>query len=348
MIAAAPLTFPGGRAVAGWWRELLPFHTRALWIAHLLLHRIEALVRTTQPRALDPFLVPVLEGLAQAGSLSVEGLDQRLHLGRQFVGQLLRGLQREGLAASDPDGRWTLTEAGRAAPRQGEYTAECHERATFYFVESSYPDRPPSFLSLGPASRPSWPAGSACNFDVAQLEACVRRPADWKTRRAFPDAIAEVLGSQPGRDVVPDWRRTIVDYPERLSAVLILAPSETGQDRCLAFEFQQQGWHLQAESPVFALDAEWSDVLPELAEEVPVESWRQSWQAWLQSRGLVNVDVESCRFEPGGLRLGIALAPGLMDRLRAVVRPAVLEDIWLLAGEGRFRAAAHVELIPTR
>lgn len=47
MTAVAPLTFPGTRALAGWWRLLAPRQPRAMWVAHLLLHRIEALVRQT-------------------------------------------------------------------------------------------------------------------------------------------------------------------------------------------------------------------------------------------------------------------------------------------------------------
>src|SRR5262249_42142737 len=112
----------------------------------------------------------------------------------------------------------------------------------------------------------------------------------------------------------------------------------------LAFEFQQQGWHLHAQKPVFTLGADWRDVLPELGNEAPLDAWRHSWLAWLQSRGLTDVDVESCGFERYACRLRIVTPPTLMDRIRAVVRPAVQGDIWLLAGEGRFRTAAHVDL----
>jgi hypothetical protein len=241
-----------------------------------------------------------------------------------------------------------VTEAGRLGRSRGSYPSDRYERATFYFLASSTPEREPTFIRLGLQPRPAWPAGSEWNFNVAHLEACVRQPADWKARRAFPKEVVEVLGTpspaSPGTRAVPEWRRTIIDYPERLSAVLILAPAAEGREQCLAFEFQQQGWHLHAEQPVFTLGPDWSEVLPELLDEIPLEWWRESWRAWLHSRGLTDADVESCRLERSACRLRIAVPPALMDRIRAVVRPAVQGDIWLLAGEGRFRAAAHVEI----
>src|SRR5262249_35580821 len=45
MMVSSSLAYPGSRSLAGWWRQLAPLHPRAVWLAHLLLHRVEALVR---------------------------------------------------------------------------------------------------------------------------------------------------------------------------------------------------------------------------------------------------------------------------------------------------------------
>ena len=115
-------------------------------------------------------------------------------------------------------------------------------------------------------------------------------------------------------------------------------------ERCLGFTFQQQGWHLQAGEPIFALGASWAETFPELAEAVPLDDWRQAWHGWLQSRGLVEGESAPCRLERSGYRLHVQASPALLQRFRSLIRPAVQDDIWLLAGPGRFREAVHVEL----
>src|SRR3954452_6774163 len=121
MTAPAPLAFPGSRSLAGWWRQLAPVQPRGLWIGHLFLHRIEALVSLVRPCRADPFQQLILKALALTAGETAAQLEQRLHLGRPILGRVLTGLQKEGLVRSSPDSPWRLTPAGRQALEHGEY-----------------------------------------------------------------------------------------------------------------------------------------------------------------------------------------------------------------------------------
>jgi hypothetical protein len=169
MTAPAALAFPGGRAVAGWWRQLSPFRPRQLWVSHLLLHQVEALVRVSRPHRPDPFHALILKALA-LGPATPAALDDRLHLGRQVLGRVLRGLGDAGLAADD-GGRWSLTPAGSQAAEQGESFRSSHERRTFTFVAAEDRDRPPRFIGVAAAGPGATPARDAREFDVRDLQA---------------------------------------------------------------------------------------------------------------------------------------------------------------------------------
>src|SRR6516225_6397617 len=116
MTAAPSLAFPGGRKLAGWWRQLAAYRPLGLWVGHLLLHHVEAAVRLSHPRRPDPLTLFLLRALALAGPENegrpappdavLDRLDSRLHLGRQVLRQALRDLEAEGLAAPDASGRW--------------------------------------------------------------------------------------------------------------------------------------------------------------------------------------------------------------------------------------------------
>ena len=52
---SGPLAFPGGRALAGWLRQVVPHGPESVWVGHLALHRVEALVDLTRPCRVDRF-----------------------------------------------------------------------------------------------------------------------------------------------------------------------------------------------------------------------------------------------------------------------------------------------------
>src|SRR5262249_14106868 len=102
---SAPLAFPGGRALAGWWRQLSPYRPQAFWAAPLPLPHIDALATLPRPRPLAPSARFTLQPLPQeaaprapAPGALLPRLDDRLHVGRAVLRQALRALAAEGLA----------------------------------------------------------------------------------------------------------------------------------------------------------------------------------------------------------------------------------------------------------
>src|SRR5437773_1238084 len=110
MTAASPLAFPGARQLAGWWRLLAQRQPQAVWVGHLLLHHVEALVRVVHPRTLDRFHALVLQALTHSPDRTAPGVDRALHLGPQVLHRLLHGLAAEDLAAVGPGGEWAPTD----------------------------------------------------------------------------------------------------------------------------------------------------------------------------------------------------------------------------------------------
>jgi hypothetical protein len=382
MNAAAPHPFPGSRALAGWWRDLAPIHPQQVWISHLLLHRVEALVRVANTVSLDSLQQAVLKAIALEGPHS--GLE-RLHLDPPILTQLLGGLAREGLIrAKERAGAWSLTEAGREALQRGEVARHGAERRAFYFVDNLTLGSPPRFLSLD--HPPSVPCSGLVewHFEARFLEECIRRPADWKRLHGFPPEIEAVLsrGNEEGRRgeeervstpppiPFPPWRGVILDRPEYLPVVLVLTqPSLTppsplggaasraappgGEGRVregarpslLGFSFRPENWSLRTEAPLLSLGEGWAEVFPELEEEPSLEVWRQAWLAWCYQRALPANEASACDVRREGPRLVLHAPPRLVERLRAARSDALKNESWLLVGSGRTRTAALIDLV---
>ena len=348
MTAAFPLVFPGSRTLAGWWKHLAPLQPRALWVSHLLLHRVEALAVIQRPSSLDPFLLLVLQAVALTPGETPERLDSRLHLGPPLLRQVLRQLEGERLVHSDGSGIWSLTPLGGQALDEGEYLRGRYERRAFTFVESEQPGRPPHFLDVANHLAPTpWPAGDGWHFDVDILRACVRRPVGWKERHRFPPEVEAIVTGEAAASALPAppaWQRVLLDRPERLLAVLILAPAAGVGERLVGFAVQQEGWVVAAQ-PALDLAEGWQEVLPELTEEPPLNPWRQAWRTWCQPRALPAAEVDACALERHGCRLRVAAPSRLVELLRAARSDVLKGDAWLLAGTGRLRMAARVELV---
>ena len=197
------------------------------------------------------------------------------------------------------------------------------------------------------------------------LQACIDQPAEWKQRYGFPEdvqqvaaPIPEALGQEassgqaagpsglPGNQP-PSWQRVILDRPERLLAVLILVAPEGGGDRLHGYGVRQDGWVLQSE-PAFTLAAGWQEPFPELLEEPSPDLWRQAWRGWCQPRGLTTAETDTCPLQRIGHRLRVELSSRFMDRLRSSRSDALKGEAWLLAGEGRVRTAALLEVVEVR
>ncbi len=119
MRAAPPLVFPSSRVLAGWWRQLAPLAPRSLAVGHLLLHHVEALVLSERGPPSTPSPSFVLRALTLSPPRPLADLEDRLHLGRQFLGRILGDLAAVGLAEADAAGRWHVTAAGRSLVEGG-------------------------------------------------------------------------------------------------------------------------------------------------------------------------------------------------------------------------------------
>lgn len=338
MTAAAPLPFPTSRTLAGWWRQLAPAQPRGFWFGHLLLHRVEALTRVTKRQHLDPFALDLLHVAARTPGATLDGFDARLHLGRQVLAPALRALAAEGLLAPVGVG-WTLTEVGRLALTAAAYPRPRSERRTFAFVEHEAPARELQFLSVNCPSGQPWPSDLPVHTAAAALGDALCRPATWKQRRDFPADIEQLVTTEDGSA----WQCVVVDRTERLPTAVVRTPD----GRLVGYAVQQESWSVQTTKPAFVLGEEGIDVLPELAVEPPEAAWRESWRTWCQPRGLPVADVEAAVLRRDGPRLHVAAPAGVVERLRASRSDVFKGEAWLLAGAGRIRPAAVIELVET-
>jgi hypothetical protein len=347
MTAASPLGFPGGRILATWWKQLAAWQPRSFWVAHLFLHRLEALSRIRKAWAVEPLLAFVLRALHLGPSLTPEALDGRLHLGVQAVRRLLSHLQAEGLAESGPDGSWQLTAAGRGAQEQGRYPKAGEERRQFLFLECEAEAGSTRYLpaDLTPGAAGA-NAASAPPFDLRVLRSCLEQSPEWKERHGFPLDVEEIHFLDPEGETsngIAPWQRVIVDRPERLTAVLV-QPDSTTEDSMLAFGVQQENWAMQTSRPLFQLGPDWPEVFPELARRAGDDLLRQAWRTWCQPRGLPQADVEACGLTHQDHRLRVTAPARLVERLRAARSDIVKGEAWVLVGMGRIREALLLDL----
>jgi hypothetical protein len=344
MTAAPALPLPGSRTLLAWWRDLAPLAPQRLWLSHLLLHRVESLTVLARPRRLDPFELSVLRAVAAAPPAHTNhvppgGLLGRLQLGPGVLPRLLRELAGAGLI--EPAGAgWALTDAGRSALAAGAAPGHAEERRAFYFLDNADLGRPPEYLPLHRPPTAPFAAGEGWRFDLAELEACVRRPPEWKARRGFP-ADVEAVPAQRGED---DWRRVALDRPEQMLVAFVQVPPAGNGPRLLGLAVRTDVWVLEREPPALALGAGWEELLPDLTAAPPPEAWRQAWLTWCQPRNVPAAEAAAARLEYDGRRLLVRAPRRVLDHLRAVRSDAVRGETFLLAGAGRTHHAGQVEL----
>jgi hypothetical protein len=349
MTAPSPALLPAGRTLAGWWRQLAPWQPRGVWVGQLLLHRVEALTRLNRNCPLDPFTRLVLHALTLEAETTPRRLEGRLHLGPQVVLQVLRQLERAGLARAAADS-WAATDLGRRAQEQGTFPRPAEERRTFAFVEGEGSAVAAHFLNLAAAAGgTAYTPGEGWRFDGGLLAECIRRPAEWKQRHGFPADVEEFLhlnGPVPEGTPPPEmWQRVVVDRPERFPTVLVRTGAEPAAERLLGFAVRTEGWLLQAGKPAFELAADWSEVFPDLAHEPPADAWRQAWRGWCQPRSLPAAEVVACTLMLHDCQLRVGAPARLVERLRAARSDIFRGEAWVLAGSGRLRRAAVLELL---
>jgi hypothetical protein len=346
MTAASPLVFPGGRVLAGWWRELTPLAPRALWLGHFLLHRVEALLEVSRRAEVDRFSALIVQALSAAPRQTIPDLDSRLHLGPQVLGQVLHHLQGEGLAERDPGGGWATTGLARQVLERGSYARTGHERRVFHFLHRpGEPAAAPPLLPLRLPVETPCPVPEGWAFDPAWLATCLRQPDDWKQERGFPLEARRVLGLEAVNGGLPAWQQVILDRPEHLFVLVARVAEEGKGDRLVGFAVRPEGWVLEAAQPAFVLASGWEQLFPEVAQEMPLDVWRQAWRGWCQPRGVPAAESDASALERHDYRLRVVAPRRLVERLRQARSDALKGEAWLLAGGGSVRELALLELV---
>lgn len=344
MSAGSALSWPGSRILLGWWRELASRQPRQLRLSRLLLHRLEAPVLVGRTHPLDRWqraLLHLASTRVPCGELESSFAD--LQMDPQFLGRLVHELTGTGLLHRNGSGLWQVTPAGRDALETGTLSVQGEERRTFVFVDNSSLGRPPHFLPLELGSArlagPPPPDAAGCSFEVAHLEACLGQTPEWKARYHFPTDVQALLPPAANR------QRVILDSVEARLFGFLRTRSASGGALTLAFSIRPEGWALGPE-PLLEFAEGWEEALPDLETEPSPEMWRRAWQSWSQPRSLPSAEVEACRLERVEHRLLVHAPPRLIERLRAARSDAVKQEAWLLAGDGRTRTAAQIELEP--
>lgn len=327
MTAAFAMSVPGSRPLVGWWRDLAVRAPSRLWFAHLVLHRLEVLAESGSVTALDS----LADGLLQHMRTLTLPADPRavpadLRLDPALFRRILDHLLGLGLLALDAEGRVShVRTESVAAPRL------C-QRRVLYFTDGA----PAFFLPLEGSACTAMmpPAGWA--FDVGQLDAFASRPPGWRRDNYFPTNLRRFL--HPAELPEPTQAEAvIVDRAEQC----LLAIVQTGEG-ILGFPASAENWELQR-TPVLTLPSN-SDFSLALLAPLPVEAWRQAWIGWCQQRSLPGNEVDACQLEPIDHRLVVRAPARLVDKLRQGRSEALRGEAWLLAGAGRVRHAAMIEL----
>jgi hypothetical protein len=361
---AAALAFPGSRAVAEWWRHIAPYRPQAVWVAQLLLYRVDALVQLSRPYRPDDLVLLALEAVSIDSPATLERVESHLSLGIQLTGRILRRLAADGLVRLTNNG-WTLTHSGKSLLGGETILEAVSERRSFYFIDDD-PQRYPHFLSLPPGHATPYPAPDSLSVDVSALAKCVEQPIDWKIRHGFPLDVLGVLrpgevtprfDSSEGADPslggachpgpaetpIPPWQRVAVVHHE--SVILLLASIlSTDGVGLIGFAVQQKNWALQGREPI-RLSEGWREAIPRLAEPVSADGWRQAWRSWARSAGLSSAQSVDSPLEFQGHRLIVTVPTAVFSRLRSARSDALKGDVWLLAGDDRVRQAAQLQIV---
>jgi hypothetical protein len=333
MTGAGPPSLPGGRVLAQWWQELAPRGPQRLWFSRLLLHHVEALTEVACPCTPDPLQQALLRRLSYPSSALATALES-LPVERSLLLRYLRELARHGWLDQGPAG-WQLTSAGRDVA-VGAASCRHRQRQGFHFLDNAAWQLPPHFLRLAhgrphPAAPPAdW------SFDPGVLRRCLGQEEGWKRRHHFPAEVAALVepAQAPG-----DWRAAVVDFPEQLDLALV----EVRDRVLLGCGTEAPGWRL--EGPALELREGWEEVFPDLLRGLGTDDWRAAWADWCRPLNLPADEVAACRCEQAGHRLRVRGPRRLVERFRGGPRgEALAREGWVLAGSGRSREAAAIEL----
>ena len=232
---------------------------------------------------------------------------------------------------------WSLSPAGRAAAATGSFDQSCRERRSFWFADNVELGKPPSFL-LPQRPLDAITVPEDWNFPAETLAMCVCRSVGWKQRHRFAADVRAVVDQAAAAG---DWRAVMIDRAEQFLGVVVEATEGAALS---AYAVRPDSWSLERDPPVFTWSAGWEEELPDLAVEPPLASWRQAWLAWCQPRGVAESDADACHLEREAHRMLVRAPQNVAEKLRTARDEPLTNEAWLLAGSGRFRAAAQIEM----
>lgn len=343
MLDVSALKFPASGALADWVKHLAPFQPSALWAGHLFWHRVEALVQTTPPHALDRFSLLILQALAldapAHGDDALRKLRQRLHFPEAMLRQTLSALAGDGLVAPEFTG---LTPLGRAALQDGSYARPHWQRRQFTFAErldaSGQRAAAPQALPLGALAGSAWTNPLA--WDDACLRDALKRDDAWKESCGFPSDVVALADAAPPD--VPAWQRVTLVRPEKAAVILarcdpdaqLLGFATQGKPAPAPIPFMQLPERAMA--PANSLVSEWT---PEPTDD----DVRSAWQEWCRGRGVRTPLAESCPCRVEGLTLGVQAPVVVLHEMRAPPGGRDVDE-WLLLGHGPMRRAVQIKV----
>jgi hypothetical protein len=348
MTFARPAAFPGGRVLAGWWKQLSTWQPQTLWIGTIGLERVEALCSIHQNEPLPPLDGMLLRSLDCTIPDDTSVLDRRWGIGPELLSRLLTRLEGKGIVRRTGQG-WTLTEAGDQARHNSVLPGLRSERRPFWFLSDVEDGVSRTFVV--PATSAVFQPIESGQINRHSLEALIKsseRDAAWKRARGFPLEIASILAPETasGSSGQVDWEKIVVVHPYRLQAALITYRRNTGDVGLAAFSYLEHGWSLAA-FPIFDVAAPWEEAFPGLPITPSDADLADAWRKWLAQRGMVGAASDKHRIEPRAGKINVIQPAESRDILGGPRGDLARGEAWLILGDSSLRRAIIMEPEPS-
>jgi hypothetical protein len=339
-----PAAFPGGRVLAGWWKQLAVWRPHSLWVGSVCLERLEASCKIRQNEPLAPLDGILLNSLELAAPRELASLDKQLGLGQDLLERLLLRLEQRGVVRYDGSS-WTLTETGNESRHNDLLPGSRTERRSFWFLSDSDNPEARSFVTIlnttgfqaldkSPLSRRSFEA----------LVLSVSQDSEWKRRRGFPGDVESILAPESTTASAAsnlEWEKIVVVYPHSLQVAIITYQRQSGEMGLAIFPYQEHGWSLAAR-PVIELNAAWDEVFPALPLEPTADLIDEAWRKWLGQRGM-SAAAGQYRLEFRGETIGVQPSSDGPDVLGTPRGDLARGEAWLVLRDGALRQVIRLE-----
>jgi len=320
------LAYPSNRELVGLWRELNLGTTQCVWLGHVPLHHVEALVEVRAHLQIPSLLTTALRALQVVEPATAQDLDRCWPVGAGLIAAQLQRLTEFGLVEPVNSGAWQLTESGRRAASEAANEQPRLERRSFHFVELGS-THPPAYFPLAHGLTVPMIEPREWSFSREVLAGGLRKDETWKRNQGFPtDVIRLAPGAGP-----------LIDRAETLSAIFV------DDGTWVVLPLDPRTWRLIPGADLrVGVDQEAVSGLRMLATEPTAGACQQAWADWARQRGLSESDARNCQATVEAHRLLVRPATALAERAR---RLPVEEEGCVLIGDQWLRRAARIQLI---